>query len=46
MTHLKVGYAYISIFLPPAYSESTYTHRTTGVKELLMLMPAHHPELV
>lgn len=34
MTHLKVGYAYISIFLTPSYCGRVYDRRTTGVKTL------------
>lgn len=44
MTHLKVGYAYISIFLTPSYCGRVYDRRTTGVKTRLLPPPAHRPE--
>lgn len=44
MTHLKVGYAYMSIFLTLSYCGSMYARRTTGVKTRLLLPPAHRPE--
>lgn len=45
MTHLEVGYAYISIFLPPSCEGSTYIRRTTGVETLLILLSARCPKL-